>query len=156
MSTCVCLAHSAFQGDPDFGIVSGEHKRRRQFSKGWGGGEPESKKLWVQKKKSFLVFFAKRVETGIPFSTVGYIRNVVVSEVHWKRVAALNVRDVTCIFALSVTLQQVFFEHFAGKNQLPGLSISQTLVENGLIFLNLKLVASFQINERKVMWLISI
>ena len=43
MSTCVCSAHSAFQGDPDFGIVSGEHKRRRQFSK--GGGEPGSKKL---------------------------------------------------------------------------------------------------------------
>ena len=155
MSTCVCLAHSAFQGDPDFGIVSGEHKRRRQFSKG-GGRTWEQETMSAEEENCFLVFFAKRVETGIPFSTVGYIRNVVVSEVHWKRVAALNVRDVTCIFALSVTLQQVFFEHFAGKNQLPGLSISQTLVENGLIFLNLKLVASFQINERKVMWLIPI
>ena len=58
---------------------------------------------------------------------------------------------LTCIFALSVTQQQVFFKHFAGKNQLPGLSISQTLVENGLLFLNLKSIASFQINERKVM-----
>ena len=27
----------------------------------------------------------------------------------------------------------MFFEHFASKNQLPGLSISGTLVENGLI-----------------------
>ena len=27
----------------------------------------------------------------------------------------------------------VFFQHFASKNQLPGLSISGTLVENGLI-----------------------
>ena len=26
----------------------------------------------------------------------------------------------------------VFFQHFASKNQLPGLSISGTLVENGL------------------------
>ena len=37
-------------------------------------------------------------------------------------------------FALTVlwTLPQVFFKHFACKNQLPGLSISGTLVENGL------------------------
>ena len=27
---------------------------------------------------------------------------------------------------------QVFFKHFASKNQLPGLSVSGTLVENGL------------------------
>ena len=27
----------------------------------------------------------------------------------------------------------VFFKHFASKNQLPGLSINGTLVENGLI-----------------------
>ena len=27
---------------------------------------------------------------------------------------------------------QVFFKHFAGKNQLPGLSTNGTLVENGL------------------------
>ena len=26
----------------------------------------------------------------------------------------------------------MFFKHFASKNQLPGLSISETLVENGL------------------------
>ena len=81
MSTCVCLAHSAFQGDPDFGIVSGEHKRRRQFSKE-GGGTWEQETMSAEEENCFLVFFAKRVETGIPFSTVGYIRNVVVSEVH--------------------------------------------------------------------------
>ena len=28
---------------------------------------------------------------------------------------------------------QVFFKHFGSKNQLPGLSIIGTLVENGLI-----------------------
>ena len=33
---------------------------------------------------------------------------------------------------MQVTLPQVFFKHFAGKNQLPGLSVSGTLVENGL------------------------
>ena len=27
----------------------------------------------------------------------------------------------------------MFFKHFASKNQLPGLSVSGTLVENGLI-----------------------
>ena len=32
----------------------------------------------------------------------------------------------------NVTLPQVFFEHFAGKNQLPGLSTNGTLVENEL------------------------
>ena len=31
-----------------------------------------------------------------------------------------------------VTLPQVFFKHFASKNQLPGLPVSETLVENGL------------------------
>ena len=29
-------------------------------------------------------------------------------------------------------LPQVFFKHFASKNQLPGFYISETLVENGL------------------------
>ena len=28
---------------------------------------------------------------------------------------------------------RVFFKHFASKNQLPGLSVSATLFENGLI-----------------------
>ena len=30
---------------------------------------------------------------------------------------------------------QVFFKHFASKNQIPGFCISETLVENGLIYL---------------------
>ena len=30
----------------------------------------------------------------------------------------------------------MFFKHFASKNQLPGLSINGTLVENELIHLN--------------------
>ena len=33
----------------------------------------------------------------------------------------------------NVTLPQVFLKHFASKNQLPGLSISGTVVEEGLI-----------------------
>ena len=32
-----------------------------------------------------------------------------------------------------IPLPQVFFKHFANKNQLPGLSVTGTLVENGLI-----------------------
>ena len=32
----------------------------------------------------------------------------------------------------NVALPQVFFKHFACKNQLPGFYISGTLVENGL------------------------
>ena len=39
---------------------------------------------------------------------------------------------MTCIFAYNVTLPQVFFKYFASKNQLPGFSISGTLVENEL------------------------
>ena len=31
-----------------------------------------------------------------------------------------------------VTLPQLFFKHFASKNQLPGLSVSGTFVENEL------------------------
>ena len=33
-----------------------------------------------------------------------------------------------------VTPPQVFFKYFANKNQLPGLSVSGAMVENGLIF----------------------
>ena len=40
--------------------------------------------------------------------------------------------SMTCIFTENVTLPQVLFKHFASKNQLPGLSISGTLVEIGL------------------------
>ena len=44
-------------------------------------------------------------------------------------------KDVeTCIFTWNVTLPQVFFKYFASKNQLPGLSISRALVENGLSY----------------------
>ena len=39
---------------------------------------------------------------------------------------------MACIFTQNVTLPQVFFKHFACKNQLPGLSLSGALVENGL------------------------
>ena len=35
------------------------------------------------------------------------------------------------IYLKNVTLPRVFFERFASKNQLPGSSISGTLVENG-------------------------
>ena len=35
----------------------------------------------------------------------------------------------------NVTVPQVFFKHFASKNQLPGFSVSGTLVENGLKYL---------------------
>ena len=38
------------------------------------------------------------------------------------------------ILSKDVTFPQVFFKHFASKNQLPGLSVNGTLVENGLIF----------------------
>ena len=36
---------------------------------------------------------------------------------------------------LKMSLPQVFLKHFASKNQLRGLSISGTLVENGLSLL---------------------
>ena len=36
----------------------------------------------------------------------------------------------------NVTPPQLFFKHFASKSQLPGLSISGKLVENGLKYLN--------------------
>ena len=38
-----------------------------------------------------------------------------------------------------------FFEHFASKNQLPGLSVSGTLVENGLIAMKMKMIMEKQI-----------
>ena len=36
------------------------------------------------------------------------------------------------ISSKNVTLPQVFFKHFASKNQLPDFHVSGTLIENGL------------------------
>ena len=36
------------------------------------------------------------------------------------------------LYLKNVTLQQVFFKHFASKSQLPGFYTSRTLVKNGL------------------------
>ena len=36
------------------------------------------------------------------------------------------------ILSKDVTFPQVFFKHFASKNQLPGLSVSGRLVDNGI------------------------
>ena len=36
------------------------------------------------------------------------------------------------ILSKDVTLPQAFSKHFANKNQIPGLYVSGTLVENGL------------------------
>ena len=51
------------------------------------------------------------------------------------------------ILSKDVTLPQVFFKHFASKNQLPGFYISRTLVENGLNLINalLEMTVSFLI-----------
>ena len=43
---------------------------------------------------------------------------------------------MTCIFTYNVTLPQVFLKHFASKNQLPALTVSCKLLENGLKFFN--------------------
>ena len=37
------------------------------------------------------------------------------------------------ILSKDVTRPQVFFKHFASKNQLPGLFVNGTLIENGLM-----------------------
>ena len=50
----------------------------------------------------------------------------------WKSDILSKDAGQTNIFTDNVTLPQVFFKHFASKNQLPGLSISGILVENGL------------------------
>ena len=54
-------------------------------------------------------------------------------EIIWVNNLGQNIcRSMTCIFTWNVTLPQVLFKHFSSKNQLPGLSITETLVENGL------------------------
>ena len=48
--------------------------------------------------------------------------------------------------SVNVTLPQVFFKHIGTKNQLPGLSIIGTYVQNGLIrilFWRMKILLSF-------------
>ena len=42
---------------------------------------------------------------------------------------------MTCIFTENVALPQAIFKHFASKNQLSGLSVNGTLVENGLKYI---------------------
>ena len=41
-------------------------------------------------------------------------------------------QSMTCIFTWNITAPQVVFKHFGSKIQLPGLSIIEILVENGL------------------------
>ena len=48
----------------------------------------------------------------------------------WKSDILSKDAGRTCIFTWNLTLAKVFFEHFANKNQLPGLSVSGTLVKN--------------------------
>ena len=50
----------------------------------------------------------------------------------WEKNAFGLTKVIDLHLYLNVTLPQVFFKHFASKNQLPGLSIGGTLVENGL------------------------
>ena len=45
----------------------------------------------------------------------------------------MQVDDLPCIFTWNFTLPQVFFKHFASKNQLPGFYRSGTLIGNYLI-----------------------
>ena len=45
----------------------------------------------------------------------------------------LRSNQVVGFYQQNVTLPQMFFNHFASKNQLTGFYISGTLVENGLI-----------------------
>ena len=71
MSTCVCLAHSAFQGDPDFGIVSGEHKRRRQFSKEGGGANLRARNYEYRRRKVSLCFLQKGLRQEFLFQLLG-------------------------------------------------------------------------------------
>ena len=58
----------------------------------------------------------------------------------------------------NVTLPQVLFKHFAGKNQLPGFYISGTLVENDLKLL-LKTQCYAQLKVKKAgahYWLLTL
>ena len=51
------------------------------------------------------------------------------------------------ILSKDVTFPQVFFKHFASKNQLPGFYISETLVENTLRFASeVKLILPKDVN----------
>ena len=54
---------------------------------------------------------------------------------------------MTYIFTSNATLPQVFSKHFASKNQLPGLSIIGTLVENGL-----KTLARLPFSNKQYYW----
>ena len=67
MSTCVCLAYSAFEGDPDFGI---EHKRRGQFSKG-GGAKLRTRNYEYRRRKVTLRFLQKGLRQEFLFQLLG-------------------------------------------------------------------------------------
>ena len=63
--------------------------------------------------------------------------------------ASQKICKATCIFTENIIFAQVFFKHFASKNQLPGLSVSGTLVENGLIDLDFQWTMSFNTDPSK-------
>ena len=57
-------------------------------------------------------------------------RNQVVEKHLWKSDILSKVN-----LYLNATLPRVFFKHFTSKNQLPGLYVNGTLVENGLMLI---------------------
>ena len=50
---------------------------------------------------------------------------------HFRPMFHLRINQVG-FYKQNVTLPQVLFRHFPSKNQLPGLPVNGTLVENGL------------------------
>ena len=52
-----------------------------------------------------------------------------------------------CIFTSNVTLPQVLFKHLASKKQLPDLSVSGTLVENGITEFSREVTVVSVVNE---------
>ena len=56
------------------------------------------------------------------------------------------------VFTLNFTLPQVFFKHFASKNQRPGFYTSETLVENELRNGTLKIVFTNFVKPNSNYW----
>ena len=57
------------------------------------------------------------------------------------------------ILSKDVTFPQVFFKHFASKNQLPGFYMSETLIENSLILVSKRISMVFNPFHATVLFL---
>ena len=98
--------------------------------------------VFIHSRKFMFSKYSKRVICKVSYNLSDF-------EVLVYRLVAFS--SLTCNFTKIFTLPQVFFTHFASRNQLPGFSaISGTLIETDFFFLFLNFYSVSKIYKLEV------